>query len=46
MIRQEIEQAIVTLEAQRALLRPEVASVAIRTLREKLATLVEPVIPG
>lgn len=42
MIRQEIEQAIVTLEAQRALLRPEVASVAIRTLREKLATLVEP----
>lgn len=42
LIRQEIEQAIVTLEAQRALLRPEVASVAIRTLREKLATLVEP----
>ncbi|MCB8947391.1 MAG: AAA family ATPase [Ardenticatenaceae bacterium] len=41
-IRQEIEQAIVTLEAQRAVLQPEVAQVAITTLREKLSTLVEP----
>lgn len=41
-IRQEIEQAIVTLEAQRSLLRPAVATVAITTLREKLATLEEP----
>lgn len=42
LIRQEIEQAIVTLEAQRALLEPEVASVAIATLREKLAALAVP----
>ncbi len=42
LIRQEIEQAIVTLEAQRAVLSPEVAEIAISTLREKLATLLEP----
>lgn len=42
LIRQEIEQAIVTLEAQRAALDPEIANIAIATLREKLATLVEP----
>ncbi len=42
LIRQEIEQAIVTLEAQRSALKPEVAEVAIATLRDKLATLIEP----
>ncbi len=42
LIRQEIEQAIVTLEAQRAVLAPEVANIAITTLREKLAALMEP----
>ena len=42
LIRQEIEQAIVTLEAQRAALNPEVANIAIATLREKLAALAEP----
>ena len=41
-IRQEIEQAILTLESNRAVLLPEVANVAISTLREKLATLNEP----
>ncbi|WP_420627842.1 ATP-binding protein [Candidatus Leptofilum sp.] len=41
-IRQEIEQAIVTLEAQRAALSEDVANVAITTLRSKLAALVEP----
>ena len=41
-IRQEIEQAILTLEAQRLVLAPDVANVAITTLREKLATLAEP----
>jgi class 3 adenylate cyclase/tetratricopeptide (TPR) repeat protein len=40
LIRQEIEQAIVTLEAQRSALSPDVAHLAIATLREKLATLV------
>ena len=42
LIRQEIEQAIVTLEAKRAALNPEVANIAITTLREKLAALSEP----
>lgn len=42
LIRQEIEQAIVTLEARRAILSPEVANIAIATLREKLAALMEP----
>ncbi len=42
LIRQEIEQAIVTLEAQRAVLSPEVANIAIATLRDKLVALAEP----
>ncbi|MEZ4590284.1 MAG: adenylate/guanylate cyclase domain-containing protein [Chloroflexota bacterium] len=42
MNRQEIEQAIVTLEAQRSALSPDVANIAISTLRAKLAGLVEP----
>lgn len=42
LIRREIEHAIVTLEAQRSLLQPELAAVAITALREKLAALVEP----
>ncbi|WP_420642469.1 ATP-binding protein [Candidatus Leptofilum sp.] len=41
-IRQEIEQAIVTLEAQRAALNQDVANIAISTLRSKLTALVEP----
>ncbi|MCA9917273.1 MAG: AAA family ATPase [Anaerolineales bacterium] len=41
-IRQEIEQAIVALEAQRAALDADVANIAINTLRAKLAALVEP----
>lgn len=40
-IRREIEQAILTLEAQRSVLAPDVANVAITTLQEKLATLGE-----
>lgn len=43
LIRQEIEQAIVTLEAQRLALSPEVAQIALATLREKLASFMEPV---
>ena len=42
LIRQEIEQAIVALEAQRAAFMPEVAEIAIGTLRAKLATFTEP----
>lgn len=42
LIRQEIEQAIVTLEAQRLALNPEVVNIAIAALREKLMALVEP----
>ena len=41
-IRQEIEQAIVTLEAQRTALNPDVANIAIATLRSKLTALAEP----
>ena len=43
LIRQEIEQAIETLEAQRAALVPEVAQIALAALREKLVTLMEPI---
>lgn len=42
LIRQEIEQAILTLEAQRSILSPDVANLAISTLREKLNMLLEP----
>ncbi len=42
LIRQEIEQAILMLEAQRSALSPDVTQLAIVTLREKLATLAAP----
>ena len=42
LIRQEIEQAILSLEAQRSVLSPDIANLAITTLREKLNSFVEP----